>query len=271
MRRASLFGQTIGDYALQTPLGQGNMAQVYRGLARDGTAVAVKVMRTELLHETELILRFRREFESVRGVHHDNVVRTFDHGTTDTGLPYLVLEFLDGCTLEEVTVEGAHSAEQAAHWMRQVARGLAACHARGVVHRDLKPDNLMVLPGDHVKVFDFGLSASSSSAALRLTANDLRIGTPVYMAPEYLETGNVDQRADLYALGVILFELLAGEPPFKGSPYQVMHDKTTQLSRRLSSVRTDVPVALDDLVSRLLDPDPNRRPPSARAVEQALS
>lgn len=269
--RDDLLGSTVAGYHLQGALGHGAMAQLYRGVADDGSLAALKVMRPELCHEPELRERFRREFESTARIRHPNVVTVLGSGEVGER-PYLVLEFLEGTTVADLVHDEAPlDPTRACPIVRDVARGLAAAHDNQVVHRDLKPENVMLLDDGTVRLFDFGLAAPERSMSPRLTANDLRIGTPHYMAPEYIQTGAIDQRSDLYALGVVLFELLTGRTPFCGPAYKVMHAKISRPAPRLRSLLPEVPEALDDLVASLLDSDPCRRPASASGVATALA
>jgi serine/threonine-protein kinase len=265
-----LIGSTVGGFTLETALGRGNMARLYRGVAADGTLAAVKVMLPELVHEIELLARFRREFESTVQIRHPNVVQTWDNGMHD-GLPFLVLEFLRGRTVFDIQTDiRAMPLDRALHLAEQIAIGLQACHEHGVVHRDLKPDNVMVLPDDHVKLFDFGLAAPRNAHAARLTATDLRLGTPLYMAPEYIDDGGIDHRTDLYALGIILFELATDSQPFSGPPYQVMHHHRTVVPPRARSVRPELSPVVDTLIAALLEKSPDLRPQSAAEVLKVL-
>ncbi|MCB9692228.1 MAG: serine/threonine protein kinase [Alphaproteobacteria bacterium] len=268
--RDPLLGSTVAGYQLRKALGAGNMAQLYRGVDESGRVAALKVLKPSLRHERELLARFEREFESTAAIHHPNVVEALDHGTVD-GLPYLVLEFLEGRTLADVRDDEAPlDPVRTARIGADIAWGLGAAHAGGVVHRDLKPENVMVCTDGRVKVFDFGLSAPRDVHAPRLTNTDLRLGTPMYMAPEYIQRGDVDHRSDLYALGVVLFELVTDGQPFKGPPYKVMHAKITGAAPRARTLRPDVPEPLDALVASLLLADANARPQSATDVAEAL-
>lgn len=270
MPMGDLLGTTLAGYHLQGALGHGAMAQLYRGVGSDGSVAALKVMRPELCVQPDLVERFQRELESTACIEHPNVVRVLGSGRV-RDRPYLVLEFLEGTTLAQRLRRGAAiDPTEACRIGHQLALGLAAAHARNVVHRDLKPDNVMQLADGTVRLFDFGLSAPEGTRSARLTAQDLRIGTPHYMAPEYIRTGAIDQRSDLYGLGVLLFELLTAQTPFRGPPYKVMHAKISRPAPRAGSVRP-LPARLDDLIAALLERAPEDRPPSAAHIATALA
>jgi serine/threonine protein kinase len=267
-----MLGRKLGRYHVQGNLGRGNMGAAYRAVPDDGgPPVAVKVLQRDLVDEPELVERFDREITNTASIDHPNIVRYFEHGRTDDGITWLAAELLEGASLADVIERDAPVPEARARALcAQIASGLGAAHAVGVVHRDLKPENVMVLEGDRVKVFDFGLARTSLPSQPALTAADLRVGTPMFMAPEYIADGRLDHRSDLYALGVALFELLTGDTPFEGPPFKVLHQHVTRAPPRVRDRRPEVSEALDDLVDALLAKDPDERPQSASDVADLL-
>lgn len=258
-----------GRYAIESALGAGSTGTVYRARRlADDVSVALKVLRHELDDDPELLARFRQELKVMAAMDHPNVVRLLDHGRTDQGGHYLVMEILAGKSLGDLLLEDVSpmSAERVASIGRQIAEGLSAIHARGVVHRDLKPDNVFV-EGDRVKIVDFGLSLVPKLDA-RLTASGLRVGTPAYMAPEYIGGSDPGPSADLYALGVMLYELASGEPPFSGAPYDVLNAHLCDEPPSVAALE-EAPW-LAQAIRSLLAKDPSRRPRDAAAARRLL-
>src|SRR5579875_1915116 len=207
--------ERIGRYRIDRVLGHGAMGIVYKAhdpeIDRD---VAVKLLRADLLDgedRTEMLARFRREAQAAGRCVHPNIVSLFDYALYD-GTPYLVMEYVRGASLARLLENGARlNPEQASTIMLQILDALACAHALGVVHRDVKPANILLSEGARVKVADFGISRLQGST---LTQSESLVGTPSYMSPEQCRGDEVDPRSDLFSAGVILFELLAGERPF---------------------------------------------------------
>jgi serine/threonine-protein kinase len=244
------------------------MGEVYAGrqlqLDRE---VAIKVLRVDLSEEDSFVARFSREARTAAKLVHPNAVSVFDFGSLDGGGAYLVMEYIEGITLREsLRDRGRFPAAEALDLVLQAASAVAAAHARGIIHRDLKPDNLMLRADETgrvvVKVVDFGLAKVMESASQLTNQGDL-LGTPLYMAPEQFTSENVDERADVYALGCVLFELLAGRPPFKGALMELAVKHATQEVPRLASFGVDVPPAVELAVRRALAKDPSERTASA--------
>ncbi|MCB9673495.1 MAG: serine/threonine protein kinase [Alphaproteobacteria bacterium] len=267
---SGLLGRILHGHQLQSIAGNGNMGRIFRGVpVGGGEPVAVKVLHTELARDAELVERFEREFANGSRVVHENVVRLYHCGTED-GVHFQVLELLDGLPLDRLLADAPFPLERVVSLGAQIAAGLQAAHAIGVVHRDLKPENVMVLPGDRVKVFDFGLARARIDSQPTLTADGMRLGTPMFMAPEYIAEGRLDHRADLYALGIALFELATGEEPFHGPPFKILHLHVTQDPPRLREVHPDADPGLEALVAELLAKEPEDRPQTAGQVEARL-
>jgi serine/threonine-protein kinase len=250
-------------YEILGRLGSGGMGVVYRARHRGlDRVVALKVLAPKLPEEFQI--RFEREARAIARLDHRGCVRVLD-----CGRGYIAMELLAGPTLAELLADdGQLSFTRALAIARELAGALAHAHAHGVLHRDLKPENVIVSPRGAVLI-DFGLAALDDAAPL--TLKGMCIGSPSYLAPERLRGAVHDERADLYALGVTLYEMLAGLKPFVGTtPQEVMHHALHRPPRPLRAVRPDVPPALEALVSRALAKDPARRFADAEALCSAL-
>ena len=207
-----LLGQTIGRYAIERFVGEGGMGRVYE--ARHTTLAnkryAVKVLLGDAGATPSMRKRFAREAESASRLVHPNVVGVIDFGATEGGLPYIVMDFVDGQSLADLIDSGPMSPARVVRLMRAVCDGLAFAHAAGVVHRDLKPANIIVTADDVPRIADFGLAQTLGASDARLTSTGMAMGTPAYAAPEQMAGKVVDHRADLYSLGMTMFELLSG-------------------------------------------------------------
>ncbi len=258
-------------YRVARELGAGGMATVY--LAEDlkhHRQVAVKVLRPELASAMGPE-RFTREIEIAARLQHPHILAVYDSGEAD-GLLYYVMPFVEGESLAgRIARDGALPTEVAVRVLREVADALGYAHQRGLIHRDIKPDNIL-LSGQHALVADFGIArAAHDAAGERLTATGLALGTPSYMAPEQASGEQLDQRADLYALGVVAYEMLAGEPPFRGSTAQmVVSAHLTETPTDITKHRPSLPPALGALVMRCLAKHPADRPQTADEVLRAL-
>ena len=281
MNPADRAGSVIaGRYQLNRLIGRGAMADVYRAQdARrgDGGEVAVKILRQQLRSDAEAVARFEREAQVQAMVRHRNVAALLDSGVTAQGEPFLVVELLRGKSLRTVIKsEGRVTARRAASYTWQACQGLAAVHERGILHRDLKPANLMLEPSpgpiERVVVIDFGFAALEGAS--KLTQQGHVVGSLTYMAPERLRGEPGDERADLYALGVILCELCAGRAPFEGDDdfelvHMHLHDPPPSI-RELNPSATDVTAALDEVARRALAKHGDGRFPSAVAMAAAI-
>jgi eukaryotic-like serine/threonine-protein kinase len=270
--RPDLLGVRLdGRYELQELIAAGGMADVWR--ARDlvlGRPVAVKLLRDELARDQDLLERFRMEAVAAARLSHPSVVRVFDTGA-DHGQAYIVMELFEGITLARVLEEGGPLVpEEAARVVAGALRGLAHAHDSGVVHRDVKPGNILV--GDHtlVKVTDFGI-AKAAFAHGDLTTTGNLLGTAKYLAPEQVAGRDVDARADLYSAGVVLYELLTGRPPFKGETHLATATlRLTQDPVPPGALRPGIPRDLERVVLRALARDPADRYQSADEMHAAL-
>jgi serine/threonine protein kinase len=265
-------GTVLGDrYELGPRLGTGGMATVYR--ARDrvlGRDVAVKVLAHGYASDTSFVERFRREARAAAGLNHPNVVTVYDHGADD-GSRYIVMEHVDGRTLAEVLAqEGTLAPERAAAITAGVARALDAAHRRDLVHRDVKPANILLTRDDRAKVADFGIARAAADAAL--TATGTVIGTATYIAPEQAAGRSVDHRSDIYSLGCVLYEMLAGRPPFTADTDLALASRHVRDDPAPpSSIRDGIPPELERVVMTALAKDPGRRFRTAREMADAAA
>ncbi len=261
-----------GRYAVMARIAHGGMATVYRAVdTRLDREVALKVMHADLARDEDFVRRFIGEAKSVARLSHQNVVAVFDQGT-DGPYPYLAMEYVPGRTLKDVLRErGRFSPAAALDIMTGVLDGLAAAHASGIVHRDVKPENVLLTPDGRLKVADFGLAKAQAAAGH--TRTGLLIGTVAYLPPEQVTGGSMGPRSDVYSAGVMLFELLTGKQPFSGdSPLAVAYQHVNFDVPAPSSLVPGLPPAVDQLVLAATSRDPAARPADAgefaRAVRQ---
>ncbi|MFL6165276.1 MAG: serine/threonine-protein kinase [Ornithinibacter sp.] len=262
-----------GRYVLEAPIGRGGMGEVWRGTDTVlGRQVAVKTIDLRSLRDESGAARFEREARATAGLSHPNVVTVHDSGVEgDTA--YIVMELLPGPSLADELAEGPVPVDEVVEVARQVASALDAAHARGLVHRDIKPGNIAYAADGRARVLDFGITQlTESTDSQALTATHTVMGTAEYLAPEQALGGRVDGRADLYALGCVLYALLAGQPPFRGAtPVATMMMHANDPVPDVRVLRPDTPDWLAELVHALLSKDPDERPAGAASVAEALS
>ncbi|HEY0464418.1 MAG TPA: serine/threonine-protein kinase [Polyangiaceae bacterium] len=279
-----LIGVTLNDtYVPERILGEGGMGRVY--LARHTRIrqkrVAVKVLHPEFFGNAHVLARFQREAETAAAISHPNVVTVLDVDRTPHGLPYLVTEYLDGIDLaDQLKAQGKFSATSAVHIARQLCKGLGAAHQSQVIHRDVKPQNIFLV-GDFtrglperpsIKVLDFGLSRFSDSSENQLTQTGCIMGTPAYMAPEQARGQKVDHRTDVYGVGVVLYTMLTGRPPFDGdTPQATVLAAMNSEPPRPRSVEPTILPHLELIIERAMARDPAERYQDMAAFEQALT
>ncbi|MEW2525554.1 protein kinase [Streptomyces sp. NPDC047071] len=265
-----------GRYQLRDLLGEGGMASVH--LAYDTVLdrqVAIKTLHTELGREQSFRERFRREAQSVAKLTHTNIVSVFDTGEDDLGgstMPYIVMEYVEGKPLGAVLdaairQQGAMPTDQALKITADVLAALEISHEMGLVHRDIKPGNVMMTKRNVVKVMDFGIARAMQSGVTSMTQTGMVVGTPQYLSPEQALGRGVDARSDLYSVGIMLFQLVTGRLPFEAdSPLAIAYAHVQEEPVAPSSVNRSLPPAVDALVARALKKNPNERFPTAEAM-----
>jgi serine/threonine-protein kinase len=267
-------GQIIkGRYRVISKLGQGGMGSVYlaeqKWMARQ---VALKILNEDLAQDDALVTRFRLEARLAGNLDHRNIPRVYDFDQTEDGSLFIVMEYVEGRTLTLLIREhGRLEVNRALRLAIQVAEGLQAAHRKDVLHRDIKPDNVMVDTGDVVKLMDFGVARLRAAEGARVTKVGFMVGTPQYMAPEQLEGDEVSERTDLYSLGIVVYEMLTGELPFKAqTPGEAIHRKLHLAPAPPRQLRGDIPETVEGLVLQMLEKDPARRPRDAAEVVSRL-
>ena len=263
-----MIGETLSHYEIVGKIGAGGMGEVYR--ARDprlGRDVAIKVLHTSLTQNAKRLARFEQEARAAGTLNHPNVLAIHDVGH-DRGMPFLVTELLEGETLRERIESGSLTRRKAVEYAAQIADGLAAAHGKNIVHRDLKPENVFITRDGHLKILDFGLAkltqrdptnpVSTESPTEALTDANVVVGTPGYMSPEQLHGEPADPRSDIFAFGVILYEMISGRRPFVGDSAaeisaSIMRDEPAPLS----DADRPVPPTLDRVVRQCLEKSPD--------------
>src|ERR1700722_14833307 len=260
-------GTVLGTrYEIMQMLGQGGMGAVYK--AKDlelDRIVALKVIRPELAIHPDTPARFKQELILARQITHRNVIRIFDLSEA-SGIKFITMEFIEGQDLKSlVTEKGRISFEEAAGFIEQVCLALEAAHAEGVVHRDLKPQNIMVDKQGRASVMDFGIARSVEAGGMTMTG--MVVGTPEYMSPEQVMGERVDVRSDLFTMGVIFYELLVGAMPYQSDSLQgAMFKRTREIPKPPKEVDPAVPQILSDITAKCLQIDPARRYQSSREI-----
>ena len=260
----------LAPYRLLREIGRGGMSVVYEALdTRTAQRAALKVLALPFSvtadQRSELVARFRREERAVTGLSHPNIVAIQEIGER-TGVHYIAMEYLPGESLRARLERGALSLPEAGRVLAQIAAALEAVHGAGIVHRDVKPSNIMLLPDGSAKLLDFGVARHSDDTAI--TSGGLVVGSPAYLSPEQVRGGTGTAASDIWALGVLLYEMLAGHPPFQATDvaavmYQVIHEPPPPL--------TGLPPGMAKVVKRALDKTPERRFPSALALADAFA
>jgi serine/threonine-protein kinase len=274
MTQARLLG---GRYQVGELLGYGGMAEVHRGRdLRLGRDVAIKMLRTDLARDDTFQLRFRREAQNAASLNHPAIVAVYDtgeeRGATGETLPYIVMEFVNGRTLKEVLAgEGRLMPRRALEITAEICGALEFSHRHGIIHRDIKPGNVMLTQTGQVKVMDFGIARALASGAATMTQTSAVIGTAQYLSPEQARGESVDARSDVYATGCVLYELLCGHPPFVGdSPVSVAYQHVREDPKPPSLSNRDVPPPVDAVVLKALAKNPVNRYQSAGEMRADL-
>ena len=260
-----LAGTLLGDrYQLDQPIGSGGYSEVW--CASDtvlSRSVAVKLLHPGYAQHPDALTRFQAEARHAGAMAHQNIARVYDYGEPEGEQPFLVMELVEGPSLAHVLMTGPLDAARTMDVLAQAACGLQAAHSEGLIHRDIKPGNLLLAPGGTVKITDFGIAHAVGSAPLTLTGTLL--GTPGYLAPERASGAQATPATDLYALGIVAYECLAGAPPFAGTPLDVT---LAHRDRPLPPLPADLPLDVVAFVMELAAKDPRWRPGSADEVAQ---
>jgi serine/threonine protein kinase len=266
-----LVGRRLGNYEIVDEIGRGGMAVVYRAYQRSlNRHVAIKVLAPQLSVDQRFVERFQREARAAAGLQHPNVVVIHDVAQ-EQGIYYIVMEFLEGRSLKElIQAEQSLSPKRATRIVEQVASALDYAHERGFVHRDIKPANIIVGKNDHATLTDFGI-AKAASETQHLTRTGMLIGTPEYMSPEQAEGGAVDHRTDLYALGVVLYQMLTGRAPFHSTtPHATLHSVIYEPPPPVRQLRPSLSPAIESVVMRSISKQPASRYQSGSKMVAAL-
>ncbi|MFK0239492.1 Stk1 family PASTA domain-containing Ser/Thr kinase [Microbacterium sp. NPDC090281] len=267
-----------GRYRVDELIGHGGMAKVYRGYDLTlGREVAIKVLDPDLARDTAFRNRFRLEAQAASRMSHPSIVRVFDAGDPSTGdsssnePPYIVMELVKGTLLKDIISAGPVPVTDAVRYVDGILEALDYSHRAGVVHRDIKPGNVMVTDKGQVKVMDFGIARAVSDSSSTVAETTQIIGTAAYFSPEQAKGEPVDARTDLYSTGVVLYELLTGRQPFRGeSPVAVAYQHVSETPVPPTEVNEDAPRSLDPIVLRALAKDPYQRYPDAAHFRAAL-
>jgi beta-lactam-binding protein with PASTA domain/predicted Ser/Thr protein kinase len=262
-----------GRYQVGELLGYGGMAEVHKGRdLRLGRDVAIKMLRTDLARDATFQERFRREAQNSAALNHPAIVAVYDTGeeisSTGEKLPFIVMEFVNGQTLKEVlAAEQRLQPRRALEIIADICAALEFSHRHGIIHRDIKPGNVMITQNGQVKVMDFGIARALASGATTMTQTSAVIGTAQYLSPEQARGESVDARSDVYAAGCVLFELLVGHPPFVGdSPVSVAYQHVREDPKAPSDINRDVPPDVDAIVLKALAKNPMNRYQSAQEM-----
>jgi hypothetical protein len=267
--REKLARVLAGRYEITKLLGRGGMAVVF--LAQDLTLerqVAIKVLPPEMAHDQKLIARFQQEAKTAAKLDHPNIIPIF-RVENEAGLVYFVMKYVTGSSLDQLLEQGPVSFDAARRILREAALALGHAHKRGIVHRDVKPANIMMEADGRVVLTDFGISKALEGTS-QLTGTGTIIGTPHYMAPEQAKGGEVDGRADQYALGVVGHQLLTGKQPFDGSSHSILYKQVFEAPPRIFESRADAPADLCAALDRALAKEPDRRFPSMEEFASAV-
>ncbi|MCS6885357.1 MAG: serine/threonine-protein kinase [Acidobacteriota bacterium] len=271
-------GQIIDSkYLIEEVVGQGGMGKVYRARhIHMDTKVAVKILHPHLVSDSVAVERFRREARVALAVDHPNAIKVMDFGVSGRQTVYLVMEFLEGQSLRQIiSQQGALPAARVVEIAQQICAALDSAHAKGIIHRDIKPDNVILInpntPQEVIKVLDFSIAKLKTAEGAVLTQQGMVVGTPQYMSPEQGEGRELDHRSDIYSLGVILYELLTGHLPFKGSsPIALVLNHIHSLPKPLRELNPQVPPAIEAVVLKALAKKREDRQQSAKQLADEL-
>lgn len=265
--------ETLGRYKILSVIGQGAMGVVYKAVDPViDRIVAIKTINLSLNTDeiAEYEARFQQEIKAAGRLNHPNIVTIFDVGKTDT-VAYMAMELLDGKELKDILIDGGRpKVTDAVDWIAQVANGLSSAHEYEIIHRDVKPSNIMIVKGGYAKITDFGIARMTASAVKTMTG--LILGSPRYMSPEQVIGKNLDHRTDIFSLGVVLYEALTARPPFDGDNVNaIMYSTVNHVPDAPSSINHDVPTMLDLIVAKALAKSVDERYQSMHEFAQDLA
>ncbi|MGH7860821.1 MAG: serine/threonine-protein kinase, partial [Candidatus Dormibacteraceae bacterium] len=268
---AGMIGRTLNEiFRVADLVGAGGFADVYLGRdLRTNTVVAIKVLHEHFTRDPKIVERFLREAKIAEVLDEPHVVRVLGSGQDDD-TRYIVMEYVQGLTLADmVHRNGPMAVDEAVGYVRQMLHALGHAHLHGIIHRDIKPQNVMVVAGGQVKVMDFGIAKDVDAGGGSQTT--MYLGTPRYMSPEQANGAPASPRSDLYAVTITLYELLTGQPPFSANtPWQILNLQMTAAPPPITSARSDVPVTIQQVIAKGLEKDPTRRFQSAEEMIDAL-
>ena len=273
---ADLTGELIDNrYLLQRILASGGMATIYAALdTRLDRPVAVKIMHPHLANDEAFVGRFIKEAKATAALSHPNIVSIQDQGWNEGGAPavFIVMELVEGSTLRDfLNEQGALSIEQLFQFLNPVVSALSAAHRIGIIHRDIKPENILIAKDGRVKVADFGLAAGSIIGQTMTAESSVVLGSVSYLSPEQVQRGIADARSDIYALGIVMFEMLAGKKPFDGeTPIQIAYKHVNERIPNLRSINEKIPEQVAELIFSATSPNPDQRPKDAEALLNQL-
>ena len=273
---ADLTGELIDNrYLLQRILASGGMATIYAGLdTRLDRPVAVKIMHPHLANDEAFVSRFIKEAKATAALSHPNIVSIQDQGWNEGGAPavFIVMELVEGSTLRDfLNEQGVLSIEQLFQFLNPVVSALAAAHRIGIIHRDIKPENILIAKDGRVKVADFGLAAGSIIGQTLTAESSVVLGSVSYLSPEQVQRGIADARSDIYALGIVMFEMLIGKKPYDGeTPIQIAYKHVNERIPNLQSINEGIPAAIAELVHAATSPNPDQRPKDAEDLLNKL-
>ena len=262
--------EKIGRYEVKSELGRGGMATVYRAVdPNSGREVAIKVLPREMMHDPQFRERFEREIKMIASLEHPAIVPVYDVGDID-GQPYFVMRFMTGGSLSDLIEKGSIPIEDTAKIIEKIAQGLAYAHRKGVIHRDLKPDNILFNDDGEPFISDFGVAKISESTS-NLTGSGV-IGTPAYMSPEQAQGNEVDLRSDVYGLGVIVYQMLSGHQPYSAdTPMGVVVKHITEPVPEILKVLPNLPEEVDAIIKTAMAKDKNQRYANTIELAKALN
>lgn len=269
----NLIGKKLdGRYLIESLIGVGGMANVYKGRdVRTGNQIAVKVLKEEFLDNEELVRRFKNESKAISILNHPNIVKVYDVSVTDQ-LQYIVMEYIDGITLKEYLKQrnGALTWKEVVHFATQVLSALDHAHSKGIVHRDVKPQNIMLQADGSIKMMDFGIARFSRAQSQ--TVSDKAIGSVHYISPEQAKGDHTDARTDIYSVGVMMYEMLSGKLPFDGTgAVSIAIMQISEKPKPLAEVAPHIPVGLRQITEKAMEKDPADRYQSAQEMLDAIA